>query len=73
MWKDRLCRICYIKEIDRVILECGHVICDHCHQLLRTTNCPMCRQPIAEVKPVILRAILNENGNPIENPTSNGI
>lgn len=47
----RLCRICLDKPCERLFLPCCHfVCCQKCTGLIKT--CPVCREKIAEVKPV---------------------
>ena len=46
--EKRLCKVCYDKNIDTVLLECGHrVICHTCMETLNEKVCPCCRQPIS--------------------------
>ena len=43
-----VCRLCYERNIDTVVLECGHrVMCSRCSGNVR--NCPVCRQDIVRV------------------------
>lgn len=43
-----LCKICYEREIDSVVLDCAHrVMCNRCAK--NFTSCPVCRQAIARV------------------------
>lgn len=42
-----LCKICYEREIDTVILDCNHrTVCARC--LDQVTTCPLCRAPITK-------------------------
>lgn len=44
--ENQLCKICMEREIDCVLLECGHMICDvACGRKL--SECPICRQNIS--------------------------
>jgi len=46
-----LCKICFDKEIDCVLLNCGHfVVCRGCGQQLR--HCPFCRKKIKKLQPI---------------------
>ena len=51
--KDKdLCKICYDRPIDCVLLNCGHLaVCLTCSAQIGKT-CPMCRQPVAMVKAI---------------------
>jgi N-acetylneuraminic acid mutarotase len=43
-----LCKICYEREINTVILDCNHrTVCSRC--LDQVATCPMCRAPISKV------------------------
>lgn len=43
-----LCKICYEREIDTVILECNHrAVCARC--LGQVATCPLCRHPIKQI------------------------
>lgn len=50
---DMDCRICFEKQIESVLCNCGHSLtCHDCGlKLLRGNNpqCPVCRQPIINV------------------------
>lgn len=44
-----LCKVCFEKPIDTVILECGHrVVCEGCSGDLGPI-CPLCRQTITRI------------------------
>ena len=44
-----LCKICFEKPIDTVILECGHqIVCELCSGSVGNL-CPLCRQPITRI------------------------
>ena len=46
--EDGMCRVCYERPIDCVLLRCGHyALCRQCSD--RMVNCPFCRQPIQDV------------------------
>jgi len=46
----KLCCICMDKQIDTVILECGHkTICEQCSKDCGLTQCPLCRQDITRI------------------------
>merc|ERR1712113_134643 len=43
-----LCKICYEREINTVILDCNHrAVCARC--LDQVTTCPLCRAPITKI------------------------
>merc|ERR1712159_843249 len=43
-----LCKICYEREINTVILDCNHrAVCARC--LDQVTTCPLCRAPITKM------------------------
>merc|ERR1712151_148797 len=43
-----LCKICYEREIDTVILDCNHrAVCARC--LDQVSACPLCRVPITKI------------------------
>merc|ERR1712228_939298 len=43
-----LCKICYEREIDTVLLDCNHrTVCQRC--LEQVQLCPLCRVPISNV------------------------
>ena len=45
---DGMCRVCYERAIDCVLLRCGHyALCRQCSD--RMEHCPFCRQPIQDV------------------------
>ena len=45
---EDICKICFDRKIDTVILECGHrVVCSICAEGLPLPRlCPLCRSPI---------------------------
>lgn len=46
-----ICKICFEKEINCVLLQCGHLcICFECGSLPSVKTCPICRQVIDSVK-----------------------
>ena len=46
--EDGMCRVCYERAIDCVLLRCGHyALCHQCSD--RMECCPFCRQPIQDV------------------------
>mmetsp|Transcript_85667 Transcript_85667/g.239358 ORF Transcript_85667/g.239358 Transcript_85667/m.239358 type:complete len:792 (+) Transcript_85667:172-2547(+) len=46
-YERHLCKICYEREIDTVILDCNHrAVCARC--LDQVTTCPLCRAPITK-------------------------
>jgi len=50
---EKCCKVCWEREVDTVLLWCGHVaICLYCSQFL--SSCPMCCQPIQKVQRVYL-------------------
>mmetsp|Transcript_52553 Transcript_52553/g.81983 ORF Transcript_52553/g.81983 Transcript_52553/m.81983 type:complete len:186 (+) Transcript_52553:2-559(+) len=43
-----LCKICYEREINTVILDCNHrAVCARC--LEQVTSCPLCRAPLTKL------------------------
>merc|ERR1719491_2792979 len=43
-----LCKICYEREINTVMLHCNHrAVCSRC--LDQVTQCPLCRAPITRI------------------------
>ena len=52
---EDLCKICYDKKIDALILPCAHfAVCLDCSRSLtgHTNQCPICRGNIEKVQPV---------------------
>jgi len=48
---DEMCKVCYERQIDCIILPCGHfTLCEKCAMPL--TECPVCRRGILEKKHV---------------------
>ncbi|CAD8099772.1 unnamed protein product [Paramecium sonneborni] len=46
--EKHLCKICFIRQIDSVLMECCHfILCFNCTENLK--NCPICRQVITRV------------------------
>ncbi len=46
------CRICSKKDIDCVLLECGHLIsCSTC--AIRFMECPSCHKPVVRIKSIL--------------------
>lgn len=46
-----LCKLCLDAQIETVILDCGHsLLCTKCAAALKQQICPICRQPIKEIK-----------------------
>jgi hypothetical protein len=46
---DTFCKVCFEKQIDTVILECGHqVVCSECSNDIGAL-CPLCRQTISRI------------------------
>eukprot|EP01125_Pyxidicula_operculata_P018378 TRINITY_DN6527_c0_g1_i2.p1 TRINITY_DN6527_c0_g1~~TRINITY_DN6527_c0_g1_i2.p1 ORF type:complete len:141 (-),score=8.51 TRINITY_DN6527_c0_g1_i2:68-490(-) len=49
MEEKNMCKICYERECDTVILTCNHsVMCYDCSQL-ELKDCPICRKPIKAI------------------------
>jgi len=47
---DTLCKICFEKPINTVLLECGHsALCGGCAQAITGNPCPFCRRPVSRV------------------------
>jgi len=47
---DTLCKICFEKPINTVLLECGHsALCGGCAQAITGHPCPFCRRPVSRV------------------------
>ena len=53
---DGQCPICMeeILDVDKVVTKCGHVFCASClfQNLPSSTACPMCRETLADYKPI---------------------
>jgi len=46
---DKLCKVCMAKEINTVLVPCGHrVLCENCSKVINK-QCPICNQAIREV------------------------
>ena len=39
-----VCQICMTDDVNKVIVPCGHMLCDGCLGRLRDRKCPFCRQ-----------------------------
>jgi len=53
---DNGCLICCAKEVDCVLLPCGHMYqCTDCAQQLRGKRCPWCKKGVTEIKRVYFR------------------
>ena len=47
------CKICFVNEINAVILPCGHfAICTVCGQSLKGKRCPICRKGIKRIQQI---------------------
>jgi len=46
--EERLCKICYEREMNCALLPCGHMTCLQCSQ--RIKRCPHCRDIIKKVQ-----------------------
>lgn len=47
---DTLCKICFEKPINTVLLDCGHsALCGNCAQAIAGQPCPFCRRPVSRV------------------------
>lgn len=47
------CKICFVNEINAVILPCGHfAICTICGQSLKGKRCPICRKNIRRIQQI---------------------
>lgn len=45
------CGICLTNDVNRILLPCGHLICDSCIPQLRNRRCPFDRKPFTGVAP----------------------
>ena len=46
---DKICRVCFDRVVDTVMVPCGHaIICDGCSGTVGDT-CPLCRKPIQQI------------------------
>jgi hypothetical protein len=45
----KLCDICMEREVDALVLECGHVLCDQCAQRSAMHTCPFCRGNVSKL------------------------
>jgi len=44
------CKICFEKQINTVLLECGHAaLCSDCAKAITGQPCPFCRRPVSRV------------------------
>lgn len=49
------CRICYTKEANAILMDCGHSgVCLDCAPRLRSRACPFCRRPVRDIKQVFM-------------------
>jgi hypothetical protein len=58
---ENTCLICWEKESDAILLECGHCgICIQCAQTLwhQTRHCPLCREGFAAIMHIVDRLAL---------------
>ncbi|CAK4071299.1 unnamed protein product [Aphanomyces euteiches] len=39
-----VCSICLEKDVNRVLIPCGHIFCNTCIEQLPRKKCPVCRQ-----------------------------
>jgi sacsin len=46
-----VCCICMIKEVNTVLVKCGHMMCDECVAQLPSQKCPQCRERIISTVP----------------------
>lgn len=50
---DHKCKVCDVHEIHSACMPCGHFsICQICYDRLDRFECPICRGPITEFKPI---------------------
>jgi hypothetical protein len=46
---DKLCRICFDRIVDTVLIPCGHaIVCDACSTTISQV-CPLCKKPIQQI------------------------
>ena len=46
--EENLCKICYEKEMDALLYDCGHVVaCEECARCVEV--CPFCRRNVRGV------------------------
>ena len=44
--KDDLCKVCFAKNINTVLVPCGHrCMCNDCGKVI-SNECPICRKPV---------------------------
>lgn len=43
------CGICMDREVDALVLGCGHVLCDQCAQKSAMQTCPFCRSDVSKL------------------------
>lgn len=50
--KDELqgkCKICFTREVNTVLVPCGHnAICEQCSEMIRD-KCPICRNAVSQI------------------------
>ena len=56
-----VCQICQDEEIDRILVPCGHMICQGCLGRLRSRSCPFCRQNFATTCPFHKSYLANDD------------
>ena len=47
--EEFLCKICFERKVESVVIPCGHTLCNDCSQKLATEMCYFCRSPITTV------------------------
>ena len=42
----KMCPVCFDREVDTVLISCGHTYCHGCSEYDRSNKCPQCRAPV---------------------------
>jgi hypothetical protein len=42
----KMCPVCFDREVDTVLVPCGHTYCSGCSEYDRSHKCPQCRAPV---------------------------
>lgn len=49
---DNVCPICLGPYKDPVAGRCGHLLCHSCQMMLQKQECPVCKQPLGDVRQI---------------------
>jgi len=44
-----ICKICLDKTVSKILIPCGHLICNECHSRLGKNQCPFDRQKVSSI------------------------